>query len=207
LPTAAHTFLLQQIFNTLIDSFINDKVGISTDFIDTALAAQLSHNLTTLYAGNQFVHAGTGNDTIVSHDKLMRSDMIYWLDRKHNDQYENAFFDLMDQFVLYLNEACYTGITGYEFHYALYDTGTFYKKHLDQFRTNDSRKYSIISYLNMDWKKEDGGELCIHHANTLQYIAPQNGTTVFFKSNELVHEVLLTNKPRMSITGWLKVNG
>jgi SM-20-related protein len=206
LPTAAHIILLHKIFNTLIDSFINDKVGISTNFLNTALAAQLSNNLSTLYAGNQFQHAGTGNDTAVSHDKLMRSDMIYWLDRKHNDQKENAFFDLMDQFVLYLNEACYTGITGYEFHYALYDTGTFYKKHLDQFRSNDSRKYSMISYLNTDWKKEDGGELCIHHANTLQYIAPENGTTVFFKSNELLHEVLLTNKPRMSITGWLKVN-
>ena len=206
MPTAVHTYLLHHIFNTLIDSFISDKVGVTTNFLNAPLAAQLSNNLTTLYADNQFKNAGTGNDTVVSHDKLMRSDMIYWLDKKHNDQYENAFFDLMDQFVLYLNEACYTGITGYEFHYALYDTGSFYKKHLDQFRTNDSRKYSLISYLNTDWKKEDGGELCIHHAGSLQHIAPENGTTVFFKSNELLHEVLLTNKPRLSITGWLKVN-
>jgi len=206
LPTAVHTYLLHHIFNTLIDSFISDKVGVTTNFLNAPLAAQLSNNLTTLYADNQFKNAGTGNDTVVSHDKLMRSDMIYWLDKKHNDQYENAFFDLMDQFVLYLNEACYTGITGYEFHYALYDTGSFYKKHLDQFRTNDSRKYSLISYLNTNWKKEDGGELCIHHPGSLQHIAPENGTTVFFKSNELLHEVLLTNKPRLSITGWLKVN-
>ncbi|MEI7736842.1 MAG: 2OG-Fe(II) oxygenase [Ferruginibacter sp.] len=206
MPTAVHTYLLHHIFNTLIDSFISDKVGVTTNFLNAPLAAQLSNNLTTLYADNQFKNAGTGNDTVVSHDKLMRSDMIYWLDKKHNDQYENAFFDLMDQFVLYLNEACYTGITGYEFHYALYDTGSFYKKHLDQFRTNDSRKYSLISYLNTNWKKEDGGELCIHHPGSLQHIAPENGTTVFFKSNELLHEVLLTNKPRLSITGWLKVN-
>jgi SM-20-related protein len=206
LPTAAYTFLLHKIFNTLIDSFINDKVGIASNFLSAPLAAQLSNNLTKLYTGNQFQHAGTGNDAAVLHNKLMRSDMIYWLDRKHNDSGENAFFDLMDRFVNFLNEACYTGITGYEFHYALYDTGTFYKKHLDQFRSNDSRKYSMISYLNMHWKKEDGGELCIHHTNSLQYIAPENGTTVFFKSSELAHEVLLTNKPRMSITGWLKVN-
>ena len=33
-----------------------------------------------------------------------------------------------------------------------------------------------------------------------------DGKTVFFKSSELAHEVLLTNKARMSITGWLKVN-
>jgi SM-20-related protein len=27
---------------------------------------------------------------------------------------------------------------------------------------------------------------------------------VFFKSDELLHEVLLTNERRMSVTGWLK---
>ena len=206
MPTAAYLNLLDKIFNTLINSFISDKVGIASNFLNNNLAAHLANNLSTLYNDKQFHQAGTGNDTVVLHDKLMRSDMIYWLDRSHNDKYENIFFDLMDQFVKYLNEVCYTGITGYEFHYALYDTGTFYKTHFDQFKNNDSRKYSMITYLNTHWKKEDGGELCIHHKDSLQHIAPENGTTVFFKSNELAHEVLLTNKPRMSITGWLKVN-
>ena len=64
----------------------------------------------------------------------------------------------------------------------------------------------MIMYLNAGWKKEDGGELCIYHPDCDQHIAPENGTTVFFKSSELAHEVLVTNKPRMSITGWLKVN-
>jgi SM-20-related protein len=32
-----------------------------------------------------------------------------------------------------------------------------------------------------------------------------NGKGVFFKSGELEHEVLLANKMRMSITGWLKI--
>ena len=112
----------------------------------------------------------------------------------------------MDEFVSYLNETCYTGITGYEFHYTLYEKGSFYLKHLDQFRNNDSRKYSMILYLNAEWKDGDGGELCIHHANHLQLISPNNGKSVFFKSNELLHEVLKNNQPRMSITGWLKVD-
>jgi SM-20-related protein len=131
--------------------------------------------------------------------------MIYWLDRSHDDVYENDFFELMDSFVKYLNETCYTGITGYEFHYALYEEGRFYKKHLDQFRTDGSRQYSMIMYLNADWKLSDGGELCIHQNGSLQNISPVNRKGVFFKSSELEHEVLLTNKPRMSITGWLKI--
>jgi len=50
----------------------------------------------------------------------------------------------------------------------------------------------------------NGGELQIHHADHLQNISPTNGKSVFFKSSELAHEVLLTHVPRMSITGWLK---
>ncbi len=160
----------------------------------------------TLYADDRMQSAGTGNDATIAHDKTVRSDKIFWLDRAHNNQHENDFFDLMDCFIVHLNTTCYTGITGCEFHYAMYEQGSFYKKHLDQFRNNASRQYSMIMYLNAGWEEKDGGELRIHHENRLQNISPVNGKSVFFKSNELMHEVLLTNKPRMSITGWLKVD-
>lgn len=193
-----------EIFNTLIDSFIKDKVGITNNFLSVSLAAHLKDNLAKLYQNNLMRAAGTGNEVIISHDKLVRSDVIYWLDRNHNNLHENAFFDLMDSFVRYLNSTCYTGITGYEFHYTLYESGSFYTKHIDQFQQNGSRAFSMIMYLNADWKLGDGGELQIHHIDHLQNINPTNGKSVFFKSSELAHEVLLTNVPRMSITGWLK---
>ncbi|WP_299357595.1 2OG-Fe(II) oxygenase [Mucilaginibacter sp.] len=197
---------MKKIFNALIDSFIDNKVGITQNFISAQLSLQLKQNLINIYSEKLFKHAGTGNDKDVKHDSKIRGDMIYWLDRKHNNSHENAFFDVMDSFILHLNNTCYTGITGYEFHYTLYPIGSFYKKHLDQFKSNDSRKYSMIIYLNTGWLEADGGELCIHHIDDLQIISPENGKSVFFKSNELEHEVLCTNKPRMSITGWLKVN-
>ncbi len=196
---------MQQIFDQLIDSYIETKVGIAEDFLSKGLCFDLVNNLNLLLAADKLHTAGTGNN-IAAQDKLFRSDIIYWLDRKHNDQFENAFFDLIDQFVLYLNNTCYTGITGYEFHYALYEKGSFYKKHIDQFRNDESRKYSFIMYLNEDWQDADGGQLCIHHGDSIQMITPTNGRSVFFKSSELAHEVLLSNKSRMSITGWLKVD-
>ena len=195
---------METIFNTLIDSFITDKVGIAEHFLNESLASHLKENLTTLFGQNKMQLAGTGNKAIVDRDKLMRGDSIHWLDRAHNDVHENNFFDLMDRFVQYLNDNCYTGIKSYEFHYTLYAPGTFYKKHIDRFQNNDSRKFSMIMYLNTDWIVEDGGELCIHHESGLQHISPLNGKVVFFKSNELEHEVLMTHKNRMSITGWLK---
>ena len=195
---------MQTIFNDLIDSFIADKVGLANNFLSVSLAGHLKENLIALYADQQMLAAGIGNNTGLIHDKLLRSDKIYWLDRGHNDVYENSFFDLMDRFVVFLNSTCYTGITGYEFHYALYEKGSFYKKHLDQFRNNTSRAYSMIMYLNTGWQEKDGGELCIHHSDHLQTISPLNGKCVFFKSSEMEHEVLITHQPRLSITGWLK---
>ncbi len=196
---------MQNTFDTLINSYIEDKVGVTENFLSIPLAAHLKENLLALYAQGELQHAGTGNNAQAHQNKLVRSDMIYWLDRAHNDVHENSFFDLMDLFVAHLNSTCYTGITGYEFHYALYPAGSFYRKHRDQFRNNSSRQYSMIMYMNADWQAGDGGELSIHHADHLQNISPLNGKSVFLKSNELEHEVLLTHKPRMSITGWLKV--
>jgi len=196
---------LEKIFDCLIDSFIVDKVGIAENFLSVPLAAHLKDNLIGLFENKKLLNAGVGNDTVVNQNKLIRSDVIYWLDRNHNNQHENDFFDLMDEFVVYLNRTCYTGITGYEFHYTLYESGTFYKKHIDQFQSNGSRQYSMIMYLNSNWKVEDGGALRIYHADEEQDISPDNGKSVFFKSSDLAHEVLLTHKQRMSITGWLKI--
>lgn len=195
---------MERIFNTLIETFIENKVGVAKGFLEESLAARLKANLINLNNQNKLRKAGTGNGTVALQDKSIRGDRIYWLDRKNNDPCENEFFEVMDLFVAYLNRTCYTGITGYEFHYTLYEPGSVYKKHIDQFRNNPSRQFSMITYLNEDWQQGDGGELCIHHMDGVQKISPENGKSVFFKSNELVHEVLPSQKPRMSVTGWLK---
>ena len=194
------------LFDTFIDSYLERKVGIVENFLSPTLSNHLKDNLNELYRQNQLLDAGIGNQIEINHDKKIRSDKIFWLDRIHHNKHENDFFDLMDSFILYLNQTCYTGITGYEFHYALYEKGSFYKKHVDQFRNNKKRVYSMIMYLNSEWQSGDGGELCIYKENDCQHIEPTQGKSVFFKSDELEHEVLLANKPRMSITGWLKVD-
>ena len=197
--------MLKEIFETLIETYLADKVGISDMFLSKYLSAQLKNNLNNLHNNRELINAGTGNEDIILKDTTVRSDKIYWLDRNHNNQHEDAFFDLMDEFVRYLNETCYAGITHYEFHYAMYEKGSFYKRHLDRFRNDDSRLFSMITYLNTEWKEGDGGELNIYHEDgTAQKISPTAGKSVFFKSDELEHEVLETMMPRMSITGWLR---
>lgn len=197
---------MQNIFDTLINSYIEKNVGIDANFLSESLSKQLKVNLLQLYKDKHFLAAGVGNNAVLSLNKLVRSDLIYWLDRKHNNIHENSFLDLMDNFIAYLNNTCYTGITGYEFHYTMYEKGSFYKKHIDQFQNNKSRAFSMIMYLNVDWKIEDGGELCLYHKDYQENVSPMNGKCIFFKSSELAHEVLITHQQRLSITGWLKTD-
>jgi len=197
---------VEAVFEGIINSFLENKVGLTKDFLNEDLSDKLKENLLALLLKKQFKAAGIGANANLITNKAIRSDVIYWLDRKHDDAHENSFFDLMDAFVSYLNRTCYTGITGYEFHYAYYDKGTSYKRHLDQFKDNQKRAFSMIMYLNADWVLADGGQLRIYHPKEAQTIDPTNGKCVFFKSSELEHEVLLSNKPRMSITGWLRTD-
>ena len=195
---------MEDSFEALIASYIATKVGVVENFIELSLSKHLISNLLMLHQNNLLVPAGIGNVQKLQQNQLVRNDVIYWLDRKNNNIYENEFLNQIEAFICYLNESCFTGITGYEFHYSFYEKGAFYRKHLDQFQDNSSRQFSLISYLNCEWKIADGGELCIYQENNIQKISPTNGKTIFFKSNELVHEVLTTQKQRLSITGWLK---
>jgi SM-20-related protein len=197
---------MQVEFDSIIDTFLDTKVGIAQHFITNELASELKQHILLLHKKNLMKEAGTGVAASVMVSKAIRSDKIYWLDRLHNNMHENSFLDIIDSFVLFLNKTCYTGITGYEFHFTVYEKGSFYKKHIDQFKHNKDRAYSMIVYLNPNWEKADGGELCIHHEKNLQYISPENGKVVFFKSDVIEHEVLISNTERISITGWFKTN-
>lgn len=191
-------------FELLINRYIETKVGLVDSFLTPEHTASLRENVVRLFNQNDMHPAGVGSGAKLYRDPTNRGDKIFWLDRKHKSPAENAFLDIIDSFVEFLNRTCYAGITGYEFHYALYDTGTFYRRHIDQFRTDKGREFSIIVYLNENWKGENGGELCIYNPKKELRITPDGGRCVFFKSSELEHEVLMSRAPRMSLTGWLK---
>jgi SM-20-related protein len=191
-------------FDVLIDSFLDNKIGIDEAFLSPSLSEGLQANIRSLQLGHLMNDAGIGNSHLKDDHQKMRGDQIYWLDKSHDNIFEQEFLSHVDDLVGCLNETCYAGITGYEFHYAIYGKGTFYKRHKDQFRNDSQRKFSLISYLNDNWLEADGGELLVYHEETEQRIAPRAKTAVFFKSDEMEHEVNTTTCDRLSITGWLK---
>ena len=191
-------------FDVLINSYVAHKVGIDRLFLSEALSKGLQENIQQLSQDGRMVAAGTGNNPVVHREKSLRGDKIYWMDKANDNEHETAFLLLAEELIEYLNSTCYTGINAYEFHYALYEKGPGYKRHKDQFSSNNHRKFSFINYLNTGWVEEDGGQLLIYEEGNTQSIQPQSQTAVFFKSSETEHEVSLANRSRMSITGWLK---
>lgn len=191
-------------FDLLIDSYLENNIGIDNSFMAASLSKGLRENILQLQGDNLMTAAGIGNHTIKDSNQKIRGDQIYWMDKSHDNIYEQEFLQLAEDFIDRLNSTCYTGINGYEFHYAVYPEGTFYKRHRDQFKNDDNRKYSLINYLNDNWQESDGGQLKVYQNETAQSILPHSQTAVFFKSDELEHEVTLSNRQRMSVTGWLK---
>lgn len=195
---------MEASFEELISSYITNKVGISEYFLGKELCQNLANHLLLLNDSDVLKEASIGNDAKTIQNTLIRSDKIHWLDKSHNNEFENEFFAKIDAFIAYLNQSCYTNISSYEFHYSLYEKGSFYRPHFDQFESDNHRQFSMISYLNPNWKPQDGGELQIFQTDNNQIISPTKGKTVFFKSDEIKHEVLVTNERRLSVTGWLK---
>ncbi len=191
-------------FDTLIDSYLINKVGIDKAFLSEKLSKGLQQNIIQLELDKTMTPAGIGNATLKDSNQKMRGDKIAWLDKTNNNVFEQEFLALAEEFIAHLNNTCYTGINSYEFHYAVYEKGSFYKRHKDQFKTDNNRKFSFINYLNDDWLEADGGQLCLYQKDEIEKIQPHAKTAVFFKSDEMEHEVLLCNRSRMSISGWLK---
>jgi len=191
-------------FDILIDSYQEKRVGIDMAFLNLDLSNGLQQNIRQLQHDDSMSPAGIGNNDIKDAGQKMRGDKIFWMDKSHDNIYEQEFLNLVEGLIDHLNRTCYTGINAYEFHYAVYEEGSFYKRHRDQFKNDNNRKYSLINYLNKNWLEEDGGSLLVYQPNEIQHILPHAQTAVFFKSDEMEHEVTKANRQRMSITGWLK---
>lgn len=101
------------------------------------------------------------------------------------------------------------GLFDYEAHFAHYQPGAFYRRHLDAFRGRTNRVLTTLLYLNPDWQPGDGGELLLYPEQgegVLERVSPRAGTLVIFLSARFPHEVLPAQADRYSIAGWFRVN-
>lgn len=193
-------------FEALIQGLLDQKYAYVDDFLPAETIQGLVDNLSNLCISDAMKWAGIGNKMVLKYDKLVRNDRVHWIEDDTTDLFEKAYMEKINRFIQYLNTTCYTSIKTYESHYANYEVGSFYKKHIDQFKTEKGRKFSIILYLNQDWKEEDGGKIGLYPKGADPvYILPTAGRIVFFRSDELEHEVFPSHtRERNSIAGWMK---
>lgn len=195
-------------FEPIIDGILTDGYGVMDDFLTPDEVRTLAKRLRDRRAAGQFRAAGMGNQQVTVENSV-RGDEILWLDEATATPDETVFLQRIGAFVQYVNQTCYLGLREYEFHYALYPPGTFYKRHLDQFRSDSRRKLSVICYLNDNWQEEDGGQLALFlpqddRTERRVTVSPLGGRLVCFESGRLEHEVLPATRERLSVTGWLK---
>ena len=152
--------------------------------------------------------ARIGRNDEVTRELSIRSDKIQWV---HRDMGEptSQFLDKMEQIRLAANQAFFLGLFEYEAHFAKYEKGDFYKKHLDCFKGNENRRLTTVFYMNDEWSEEDAGELVIYDLqdNHIATIPPKSGRLFVFLSEQFPHEVLPTNTERFSIADWFRING
>lgn len=135
----------------------------------------------------------------------IRSDKTLWLEGE--EESEKSYLEWMESLRQDMNQELYMGLAEYEAHFAHYEKGAFYKKHIDVLRGSNKRLLTTVFYLTPDWKEGDGGELLIYDEegeNIIEKVPPRMGTMVIFLSDKFPHEVLPSKIDRYSIAGWFR---
>ncbi|HDM8196795.1 TPA: 2OG-Fe(II) oxygenase [Vibrio harveyi] len=189
--------------NKLIDALSTHGYYIWDDFISQEEVVELRDCIP-----DDWKKARIGRNDDVTRIETIRSDKIQWLKRDMGAPVA-SFLDKMEEIRLEANRHFFLGLFEYEAHFAKYEKGDFYQKHLDCFKGNENRRLTTVFYMNESWSEEDAGELVVYdlNDNKIATIPPRSGRLFVFLSEQFPHEVLPTNAERFSIAGWFRING
>ena len=183
--------------------------SVCPDFLAPEAVAALAMELDARHAAGRFRPAGIGTGMALQLRPDIRNDQVHWLGDRPESAAQAVYFAALESLRLAINRQLFLGLFGFEGHMALYPPGSFYRKHLDQFRGVAHRKVSVILYLNAGWAPEDGGALRLFLEpsgdGAFEDVLPRGGTLACFLSNRFHHEVLPTRRERRSLTGWFRV--
>ncbi|CAK4068266.1 hypothetical protein VDT1_1048 [Vibrio sp. 16] len=191
------------MMNPLIDALFTQGYYVWDDFLSAQEVSELKECIP-----ENWKKARIGRNEEVTRESSIRSDKIQWLTPSMGTPVAN-YLSKMEQIRLEANRHFFLGLFEYEAHFAKYEKGDFYQKHLDCFQGNENRRLTTVFYMNDEWSKEDAGELVVYDLddNPLMTLPPKSGRLFVFLSEQFPHEVLPTNTERFSIAGWFRVNG
>ncbi|MCB9397759.1 MAG: 2OG-Fe(II) oxygenase [Acidobacteria bacterium] len=196
--------VIPQFAPQLLESLFLDGFCVLDSVLSAEECAGIRQTITHMRAEGEFRPAqiGTGPSKQLRPD--IRCDWVSWL----GDPIPPALrpvFDQVEKIRMCLNQAWFLGLFRYEAHLTVYPPGSFYAKHVDQFRLVQHRKISCIFYLNENWLPEEGGALVLYNqeGQVLREILPLARRMVLMFADRIPHAVAKTTRERQSVTGWL----
>jgi SM-20-related protein len=194
--------MYETLYEKIVDGLVNDGYIVLDNALDASLAKEL---LREAKSRDDFKKAGIS--TAGSRDENRRRDKIRWLDEA-GSKAQQEYLDFANGLREHINRALFMGIKRYEAHFAKYEAGDFYEKHLDAFASSKNRVVTTVFYLNDSWSEADGGALVIYDKEDtkLRELLPLQNRLVVFLSEVFAHEVLPAKKERYSIAGWFRVD-
>jgi SM-20-related protein len=194
--------LLSQ-FEKIADGLASDGISVVDDFLSLEEVSNITNTDEFKNGLLRFKKAGIGKSQEKQINKNIRGDYIQWIDQTNTAPQILLYLKKLSQLMTFLNQSLFLSLKDSEVHMTIYPIGSFYKRHLDQFKKDDHRKLSVICYLNENWQEEDGGQLRVYLPSETKDFFPTAGRLVCFRSDLLEHEVLPANRERLSLTGWL----
>lgn len=178
--------------------------GVVSGFLSPAQVRALVAEMTRRDAAGEFRAAAVGAGDGRAVRPAIRGDRIRWLTMAAGDA-ERELLARFESLRIALNRELMLGLADLECHYAIYDGGARYARHLDRSPKGAERVVSVVLYLNEDWAPGDGGELLIATPGGDVRVEPRGGTLVAFLSQRFKHEVLPAARTRRSLTGWFRL--
>jgi SM-20-related protein len=194
---------MNPLYEKLADGLAEQGYAMIDQFISPSEVANIL-SLDEFKGGlSQFKKAGIGKRGEKRINESIRGDYVQWIDRRTAGQELKVYLDKLDTMISYVNQSLFLSLKDFELHLTIYPAGSYYQRHLDQFKGDDHRRLSVIFYLNESWKEEEGGQLRLHLPNGPLDVSPIGGRLVCFRSDMIEHEVLPATRDRLSITGWI----
>ena len=194
---------MNPLFDTIADGLAEHGYAVADQFLSQIEVGTILSRESFRAGTTAFKKAGIGKQQDHQINEGIRGDYIQWIDKHTASEAVSVYLRRIEQLMQHINRTLYLSMKDYEIHMTVYPVGSYYRRHLDQFKKDDHRKLSVICYLNEGWKEEHGGQLRIYRTDGPLDILPVAGRLVCFRSDQLEHEVLPATRERLSLTGWI----
>ncbi len=192
----------------IITGLVEHGFAVVPEYFSPVLVRALQREARLRDRRGEFNDAAIGRSEQLQQNDWVRRDRTCWLDASSLAQCRLQ--EELEALRLLINRELFLGLFDLESHFAIYDSGAFYKRHLDAFNADNPRVVSVVIYLNQVWQPGDGGQLRIwpdrDSRRAVLDVSPRAGTLVCFLSERIPHEVLAAQRERFSIAGWFRRN-